>query len=86
MNNNGDTSAINRGRLRWRASRHALLELDILFRRFLDAHYERLDDNQLAALEELLTLEDHDIWDMVSGRKDCSVARWRGLIDVLRTS
>ena len=84
MESQGDTPTINRGRLRWLASRHALLELDILFRRFLDEHFDRLDDSQLAALEELLALEDHDLWEMISGRRECSEPGWKELVGLLR--
>ena len=84
MESEGNTRAIRRGRLRWHASRHALLELDILFQRFLDEHFDRLDDQKLAVLEELLALEDHDLWEMVSGRSDCSEARWKELVELLR--
>jgi succinate dehydrogenase flavin-adding protein (antitoxin of CptAB toxin-antitoxin module) len=85
MDGKGNTPTINRGRLRWLASRHALLELDILFRRFLDEHFDRLDDSKLAILDELLALEDHDLWAMISGRTECSEARWKELVEQLRT-
>ena len=84
MKGKGNTPTINRGRLRWLASRHALLELDILFRRFLDEHFDRLDESGLAVLEELLALEDHDLWEMISGRRECSEARWKDLVELLR--
>ena len=84
MEGQGNTPTINRGRLRWLASRHALLELDILFRRFLDVHFDGLDDAQLAILEELLALEDHDLWAMISGRTPCNEARWTNLVELLR--
>jgi len=86
MDGKGETAAINRGRLRWHASRHALLELDILFRRFLDEQFDRLDDSQLAVLEELLAVEDLDLWEMICGRKECSDARWKGLVEMLRSA
>jgi|APMI01.1.fsa_nt_gi antitoxin CptB len=84
MENEGNTPTINRGRLRWLASRHALLELDILFRRFLDEHFDRLDDSELSALQELLLLEDHDLWAIISGRKECPEVRWKALVELLR--
>ncbi len=53
-------------RLRWHC-RRALLELDIVFQRFW-ARGEELTDNDEAALEKLLAMEDHDLWYLVSGR------------------
>ncbi|MCB1901285.1 FAD assembly factor SdhE [Cognatazoarcus halotolerans] len=74
--------SINRGRVRWHC-RRALLELDIVFERFLARDFDRLDDDQLANLMELLQLEDHDLWAMVNGSKPCEVERWQGLIGLL---
>ena len=76
-------SAMDRGQLRWRASRHALLELDIVFQRFLDQHFESLSADQFAALEELLALEDHDLWEMVSGRRECTEPKWAEVMGLL---
>lgn len=84
MEDQGKPSAINRGRLRWLASRHALLELDIVFRKFLDEHFDRLDEAELATLDELLALDDHDLWEMISGRRECAEARWKELVGLLR--
>lgn len=75
---------MNRGQLRWRASRHALLELDIVFQRFLASRFDALSDDEAAVLEELLLEEDHDLWEMVSGRRECAEPRWADLIAMLR--
>jgi antitoxin CptB len=72
-----------RGRLRWHC-RRALLELDILFTRFLERDFDRLTDDQLAALESLLRCEDHDLWAMVNGAAPCPDDRWQELIGLLR--
>ncbi len=74
--------SINRGRVRWQC-RRALLELDLVFTRFLERHFDRLDDDQLADLDDLLRAEDHEIWAMVNGSKACVVDRWKPLIDLL---
>ena len=57
------------GRLKWH-SRRALLELDIILERFWALQGDDLDDRSEAALTRLLALEDHDLWDLVSGRVD----------------
>ena len=74
---------IDLGQLRWRAGRHALLELDIVFQRFLGKHFDALTEPQLAALEELLLEEDHDLWEWVSGRGECPEPEWKELVDML---
>lgn len=73
------------GRLRWRCMRRGLLELDVVLDRFLERHFGNLDADGLRALERLLDYEDPDLWDMVSGRKECDDIRLKGLVDLLRT-
>lgn len=74
---------INRGRLRWQC-RRALLELDIVFKRFLERDFDQLDDEQLVALEELLRLEDHDLWAIVNGSKPSRDGREGAIVALLR--
>jgi len=76
---------INRGRIRWHC-RRALLELDLVFSRFLDDQFDQLSDAQLGDLQELLNLEDHDLWAMVNGSKECTEKRWSPFIEMLRHS
>jgi antitoxin CptB len=58
---------IRRERLRWHC-RRALLELDIVFQRFWAQVGDELDEETAATLERLLIMEDHDLWELVSGR------------------
>ncbi|WP_230971561.1 FAD assembly factor SdhE [Nitrogeniibacter aestuarii] len=76
---------INRGRVRWHC-RRALLELDLVFSRFLDDQFDHLSDAQVEDLQELLNLEDHDLWAMVNGSKECTEKRWSLFIEMLRHS
>ena len=85
MTNSVGQQDLNRGRLRWQC-RRALLELDIKFTRFLEKDFDSLDAQGLAALAELLAYEDHDLWEVVSGRKACEQAHLRGLVDLLHAS
>ena len=75
--------SINRGRLRWQC-RRALLELDLLLERFLERDFDRLSDDQLAVLEDMLRCDDHDLWAMVNGSAPCREQRWQEMIDRLR--
>ncbi|MBS0355271.1 MAG: succinate dehydrogenase assembly factor 2 [Proteobacteria bacterium] len=74
---------LNRGRVRWQC-RRALLELDLVFTRFLERHFDRLTDDQLADLDDLLLVEDHDLWAMVNGSKPVTKERWQEMVDLLR--
>jgi succinate dehydrogenase flavin-adding protein (antitoxin of CptAB toxin-antitoxin module) len=74
------------GRLRWRMMRRGLLELDLVFERFLERDFANLDDGQRADLERLLDYEDTDLWAMVSGRKQCADASLGFLVQRLRAA
>jgi succinate dehydrogenase flavin-adding protein (antitoxin of CptAB toxin-antitoxin module) len=56
-----------RERLRWRC-RRGLLELDLLFQRFMARELERLTDREHAALRRLLELPDNELLDYCHGR------------------
>ena len=74
---------LNRGRVRWQC-RRALLELDLVFTRFLERHFDRLTDGQLADLDDLLLVEDHDLWGMINGSRPVENARWKEMVELLR--
>ena len=54
-----------RERVKWKA-RRGLLELDLVFERFVPI----LKDEDLAAFSALLELPDNQLWDVVAGRTD----------------
>ncbi|MEW6514845.1 MAG: succinate dehydrogenase assembly factor 2 [Pseudomonadota bacterium] len=55
-------------KLRWH-SRRALLELDLVLQRFWQRQPDILGERQAEKLERLLAMEDHDLWDLLSGRR-----------------
>lgn len=71
-----------RGRLRWHC-RRGLLELDVVFDRFLAQDFDQLSDQECQNLATLLENEDHDLWDMVTGRASCPL-QWQNLIKLLQ--
>ena len=68
----------NLERVRWR-SRRGLLELDIVLGRFIEAHYEQLDDAEKQAFETLLDMPDNPLWDMIAGRAERGVQEATGI-------
>ncbi len=72
-------------RLKWKC-RRGLLELDLVLGRFLDRHAAGLDEAQLATLNELLDLQDNDLWDIVKGVSEDYPARHRDLVAQLRAN
>ncbi|MDD3380094.1 MAG: succinate dehydrogenase assembly factor 2 [Rugosibacter sp.] len=53
-------------RLRWQ-SRRALLELDLLLERFWLREEMLVTEEDEAGLQQLLALDDYDLWALVSG-------------------
>jgi antitoxin CptB len=70
-------------RLRWRC-RRGMLELDLVFGRFLDTRFAQLSAQQRQALAGLLELPDNDLWDMVLGRRAAPDAGSAEILDYLR--
>lgn len=73
-------------RLRWRCIRRALLELDITLTRFLDNGFEKLNEAEQQAFVELADMEDHDLWDLLSGKAETDDPRLAPIVAVLRKS
>jgi succinate dehydrogenase flavin-adding protein (antitoxin of CptAB toxin-antitoxin module) len=55
-------------KLRWHCTRRALLELDITLGRFLDNGFNRLNETQVKTFIDLVAMEDHDLWALISGK------------------
>jgi antitoxin CptB len=57
--------AYRQNKLHWKC-RRGLLELDLVFQKFLP----RVEEGDLAPLNELLEMPDNDLWDVVAGRSE----------------
>ena len=57
-------------KLRWHCTRRALLELDIVLGRFLDNGFGQLNESQVKTFIDLVAMEDHDLWALISGKVD----------------
>ncbi len=78
-----ELSRIRTEKLRW-ASRRALLENDLILQRFWQHHADDLDDGMAATFERLLAMEDHDLWALLSGRREAADAELANLVALLR--
>ena len=70
-------------RLRWRC-RRGLLENDLVLERFLEVHGRNLSVGQLEAFNRLLDLEDKQIWDLVSRRREAGDPGLAEVVALLR--
>lgn len=73
-------------RLRWRCIRRALLELDITLTRFLDSGFETLSEPEQLLFVEMADMEDHALWDWLSGKTECDDPRFVALVATIRKS
>lgn len=63
-----ETESESRRRLRWQC-RRGLLELDLLFTRFVDERYGRLSEDGQSAFQKLLAQPDHNILAWLQGQE-----------------
>ena len=59
-------------KLRWHCTRRALLELDITLGRFLDNGFNNLNETQVQTVIDLVAMEDHDLWALISGQVEAT--------------
>jgi succinate dehydrogenase flavin-adding protein (antitoxin of CptAB toxin-antitoxin module) len=70
-------------KLRWHC-RRALLELDIVFQRYWQEVGDDVGEEEQTALERLLEMEDHDLWQLVSGRAEADDPQLQAMLVTLR--
>jgi antitoxin CptB len=70
-------------RLRWR-TRRGTRELDALFGGWLDTSFAAADEPTRHAFEELLEVQDPDLWGWVMGHARPDRPDWQAIIDDIR--
>lgn len=72
-------------RAQWRC-RRGLLELDIILLRFMDKYYAQLSDTELQQFEELLSLPDNELWDLIGKKKKIKEDEVQHVLQLLQLS
>ncbi len=72
-------------RARWRC-RRGLLELDIVLQRFMDQYYLQLNTQELKQFEQLLSLSDNDLWELIAERQELTDKKLQRVLTLLRIS
>jgi antitoxin CptB len=75
---------IEESRLRWRC-RRGMRELDQLLGWWLEARYDRVDNDAKAAFSTLLDEQDPQLWQWLSGRSVPTEPGWRRIVDEIRS-
>ncbi len=78
-----ERAALNR--LRWRCTRRAMLEMDLLLGKFLDESFAKLNPAQAEAFVELADLEDLELWPFINGSVECRNAVQAEVIAMLHS-
>ncbi len=73
---------MEKGRLRWHC-RRGLLELDVIFERFLKRDFDSLTPAQSAQLANLVMEDDYEVWNMITGRKEYP-AQYEAILPLLQ--
>jgi antitoxin CptB len=58
-------------RLRWRCTRRAMLEMDLLLGGFLEKRYSSLTAEQAKEFAVLADMEDLELWPLITGKREC---------------
>jgi len=72
-------------RARWRC-RRGLLELDIVLLRFMDKYYTKLNEAELQQFEELLSMSDNELWDLIVEKKKIEDGKVQHVLRLLQLS
>ena len=63
-----DTAELNR--LRWRCTHRAMLEMDVVLGHFLECHFAKLTEEQVAEFARLVEMEDQDLRPLILGKRE----------------
>ena len=72
-------------RLRWRCTRRAMLEMDLLLGEFLDRVFPTLTPAQADSFVALADMEDLELWPLVNGSRECVDPVQAEVLALLRT-
>jgi succinate dehydrogenase flavin-adding protein (antitoxin of CptAB toxin-antitoxin module) len=75
----------NLERVRWRA-RRGLLELDIIFERFVRTQYAELTEEEKRVFEALLDMADNPLLDKVMGTGETDLPEEKVLLEKIRAA
>ncbi len=70
-------------RIKWRCQHRGIREMDLVFARFLEQHYPRLDADQRQQFEALIDVPDLDIMNWILQREN-PPARFQIFIEQMR--
>jgi len=76
---------MNKNRLLW-ASRRGMLELDLILQPFTENHYDLLEESDQLRFQELLELEDQDLFLWLMNREIAVDPDIKRIVQIIRDS
>ena len=67
-------------------TRRGLLELDLIFGRFMEKEFEQLDDGGLACLVEILAFQDQELLALINGSRTTDKVHLVPMLEKIRRS
>ncbi len=77
-------SSAELNRLRWRCTRRAMLEMDLLLGGFLERQFHDLTPAQEVAFIQLADMEDLELWPLITGKRECENSLQAEVVNMLR--
>ncbi|QEY23461.1 FAD assembly factor SdhE [Neisseria animalis] len=65
-------------------TRRGLLELDLVFGRFMEKEFERLNDQELAAFVEILEFQDQELLALINGHRQTEKTHLVSMLERIR--
>ena len=65
-------------------TRRGLLELDLIFGRFMEKEFEHLNDDELTCLEEILAFQDQELLSLINGSRTTDKAHLVPMLEKIR--
>jgi len=72
-----------RRKLKFRADRRGMRELDLYMQQFTDAHLALFDERELREFEAVLDIPDQNVFDWIMGRDEPSQEQRSEVLDLL---
>lgn len=83
MTGPAEATEVKRRRLHMRSIRRGIKEMDIILSAFSQAHLAGLSEADLDIYDRLLSENDHDLYQWVTGQVD-EPEQYQGLMDIVR--
>ena len=74
---------VGKRRIRFQ-TRRGLLELDIIFTRFMEKEFDRLDNDELTAFAELLDYQDQELLALINGHSEIEKKHLIPIVEKIR--